>query len=251
MPFYEREDKILNILLQREHITVDELASELFISKPTLRRDLIKLEKKGIILRTHGGASLIKNSADTKIPFSLREMEQNSAKSAIAKKAAAFIKDGYTIMLDATTSAYHIVPYLSDFNNIIVITSSAKTSFLLGEMGIRNISTGGQMILESLSYIGSDAQDTVLNYNADVLFFSCRGLSLDGALSDNSLEENQLRKVMIKQAKKRIFLCDSSKIGNVYLNNLCNLSEIDEIICEKEIPEALTSMCRGRHETGQ
>ena len=110
MPFYEREDKIINILLQKDVMTVNELADKLYISKPTLRRDLMKLEQKGLITRTHGGASLIKNPADTKIPFSLREQEQNNAKTVIAQKAVSFIKDGDIIMLDATTSAYHIVP---------------------------------------------------------------------------------------------------------------------------------------------
>ena len=124
MPFYEREDKILNLLRQKNMMTIDELANQLFVSKPTLRRDLIKLEKKGIISRGHGNASLVQNAPDSKIPFTLREQEQDIAKSAIARKAVTFIKDGDTIMLDATTSAYHIVPLLTDFHNILVITSS-------------------------------------------------------------------------------------------------------------------------------
>jgi len=111
-------------------------------------------------------------------------------------------------------------------------------------MGIKNICTGGNMILESLSYVGSDAIDTISSYNADILFFSCRGLSDNGLLSDNSLEENQLKKAMIKQSQKRMLLCDSTKLGKKYLNNLCDLSEIDEIICEKSLPEELVSKCR-------
>ena len=105
MPFYEREDKIINILLQKEVMTVNELAEKLYISKPTLRRDLLKLEQKGIIARTHGAASLIKNPADTKISFNMREQEQNNAKTIMAQRAVSFIKDGDIIMLDATTSA--------------------------------------------------------------------------------------------------------------------------------------------------
>lgn len=239
MPFYEREDKIINILLQKDVMTVNELADKLYISKPTLRRDLMKLEQKGLITRTHGGASLIKNPADTKIPFSLREQEQNNAKTVIAQKAVSFIKDGDIIMLDATTSAYHIVPYLAAFHNIIVITSSAKTSLALGQMGIRNFCTGGLMIPKSFSYVGGDAQSMVARYNADALFFSCRSLSEDGLLSDNSIEENLLRKTMMRHAKKKIFLCDSSKIGKVSLHNLCHISEVDGIVCETKVPQTI------------
>jgi DeoR/GlpR family transcriptional regulator of sugar metabolism len=63
---------------------------------------------------------------------------------------------------------------------------------------------------------------------------------MDGKLTDNSIEENSLRRIMLCHAKKRVLLCDSSKLGHIYLNNLCHLSEVDEIICERALP---TSLC--------
>lgn len=236
MPFYERENKITDILANCEKISLAELAGKLFISLPTLRRDLIKLEKKGLIIRSHGKVSLAKNPADIKIPFSLRESEQNKAKTQMAKAAAEHIKDGDTIMLDASTSAYFIVPYLAEFKNIIVITSGAKTALLLAQYGISNICTGGRMINKSFSYIGNDAITTISGYNADVAIFSCRGLSLDGTPSDTSAEENDVRRAMMRRAKKKILLCDSKKIGNVYLNNLCDPEDLSEIISDADMP---------------
>lgn len=246
MPFYERQDKILNALLEKECMTTQELSSKLFVSVPTLRRDLIKLEQLGKIIRIHGGAQLVKKSADEKIPILLREQEQNDAKEIMARKAVELVRDGDIIMLDGSTSAYSIIPHLTSFKNLIVITSSAKSSFLLGRMGINNICTGGKMITRSLSYIGEDAERTVKRYNADIVFFSCRGLSMDGKLTDNSIEENSLRKVMLRHAKKKVFLCDSSKLDHTYLNNLCHLSDVDEIICESVLPEHLYEMMNRR-----
>ena len=240
MPFYERQDMILNALLESDHMTTHELSAKLFVSVPTLRRDLIKLEQMGKIIRTHGGARLIKKSADEKIPILLREQEQNDAKEIMARKAAELVRDGDILMLDGSTSACSLIPHLAEFKNLIVITSSAKSSFLLGRMGINTICTGGKMITRSLSYIGEDAENTVRRYNADIVFFSCRGLSMDGKLTDNSIEENSLRRIMLRHAKKRVLLCDSSKLGHTYLNNLCHLSEVDEIICERALP---TSLC--------
>lgn len=244
MPFYEREEKILNALLEKNSMTTQELSAKLFVSAPTLRRDLIKLEQMGKVIRTHGGAQLINKSADEKIPIFLREQEQNDAKEIMARKAVKFIKDGDIIMLDGSTSAYRIIPHLATFKNLIVITSSAKSSFLLGRMGINNICTGGRMITRSLSYIGDEAESTVRRYNADVVFFSCRGLSMNGMLTDNSIEENNLRKVMLNHARKRVLLCDSSKVDQLYLNNLCHLSDVDEIVCESQIAEQLQEMTR-------
>lgn len=244
MPFYEREERILSALLEKESVSIRELSAQLYVSQPTLRRDLIKLEQMGKIVRTHGGAQLLTKPADQKIPFYLRQQEQNDAKTRMAEQAVEWIRDGDIIMLDGSTSAHTVIPLLTRFHNLIVITNSAKSAFLLGNMGIENICTGGRMIPRSLCYIGEDAERTVRNYNADVLFFSCRGLCMDGRLTDTSVEENDLRRHMLRQSAKRILLCDSSKIGNVYLNNLCHLSEIDQLICEEPVPRQLRGMLR-------
>ena len=237
MPYYEREEQLMNIFLQRNTVTMDELAELMFVSKPTLRRDLIKLEQKGLILRSHGTASLVKTSPNALNPFTLREQEQNQAKSTIAHKAVNYIKDGDTIMLDASTSAYHIVPLLADLRNILVITSSAKTAFLLGQMNIPNICTGGQMINCSFSYVGSDALRTISQYNADIVFFSCLGLASNGQITDKSVEENQIRRAMLHRSRKKILLCDSNKLGKTYLHNLCHVSDIDEVLCDAPLPQ--------------
>ena len=92
MSFYDREEKIIDILFNHDTLRTTELAKQLYISLPTLRRDLIKLEQKGIIRRSYGTVSLKTNSADEKIPFMLRQQEHNAEKNDIAQKASAHIK---------------------------------------------------------------------------------------------------------------------------------------------------------------
>ncbi len=244
MSFYEREDKILDILFERQTVGNNELAKMLYISAPTLRRDLEKLEGKGLIIRSHGACSLNRQAADEKISIRYREQEQNAEKVKIAKKAVEFIKDGDVIMLDASTSAQAIVPLLGGFRDLIVITSGAKTSYLLGKMAIKNISTGGQMITKSLSYTGPEALHTIGRYYADVVFFSCRGLANDGRLTDTSIEENEVRRAMLLHARKKVFLCDSKKIGRSCFNTLAHISELDQVVCEQPLPEQLRKQIR-------
>ena len=244
MPFYEREDSILQIWEEKKEISNRELAQRLFISLPTLRRDLEKLEKKGLIVRTHGFCGLNRQIADEKIPFYYREQRQNSQKQRIAKKALQYIRDGNVIMLDASTSAYNIVPLLSSFQNLIVITNSAKASYTLGTMAIKNISTGGHMITKSLSFVGSEAVETISRYYADVVFFSCHGLAPDGRVTDNSVEENEVRKAMISHAGKKILLCDSSKIGRSCFHTLCHISQVDDILCDIPLLENYKALMR-------
>lgn len=232
MSIYNREDQYINLLAQKP-LSIKELSEKLFISEPTVRRDIIKLQKKDLVTRKRGIVTLKSTSPDQRIPLFIRHLEHNETKQLIAKKAAEYIKDGYVIMLDASTTTFHILPYLTNFKNILVITNGAKTALEAASMRIKTICTGGEMTLESFSYIGPDAERTLNKYNADIAFFSCRGVSENGVASDNSIFENSMRKIMIKNSKKSYLLCDKSKFGQTYLNTLCNTDEIEGVISDK------------------
>ena len=242
MSFYSRKNKYMDLLEEAEQISVSELAEKLFISEPTVRRDLSLLKKDDLVIRTHGGVMLNRKVSNTKIPMFLREKEHNSAKSIIGKKASLMVRDGLTIMMDASTTVFNILPYLDSFNNLFVITSGVKTSYMLAKMNISNVCSGGRMISSSFSYVGIDAERTIQNYNADIVFLSCRGLSLDGKITDSSIEENNIRQAMMKNSKKTVLLCDSSKIDKIYLHNLCMADSIDEVICETPLPPKLKKL---------
>lgn len=229
----ERENEIIKILLEKKTISVKELSNRLFASLPSIRRDLASLEKKHLIRRTHGGAILdTSDISDTKIPFILRENEQSAAKVQIGKKAASLVSDNDVVMLDASTSAKSVIPFLQSKKNILIITSGLKTLEAAGERGIKTISTGGELLFSCMSLVGAEAYKTIENYTADILFFSCRGLSQSGLVTDFSLEENYIRKVMLKHAKKKVLLLSSSKIGETYMNTLCKLNDIDYLITD-------------------
>jgi len=231
LSIFNREEKYLRLLGEREH-SVKELSEKLFISEPTVRRDIISLKKKDLITSHRGIVSLKSKYADQRIPLFIRNEEYNEAKKEIAIKAALYIKDGDVIMLDASTTAYHLLPHLTAFKNILVITNGAKTAIDAAAMGIKTICTGGEMLPESFSYIGADAETVLSRYNADIAFFSCRGLSEDGIITDNSIPENSIRRIMIKNSRKSYLLCDKSKFGKKYLNTLCYKDDIDSVLSE-------------------
>lgn len=240
MAFNEREEKILNILYERNKIRNNELAKLLYVSISTLRRDLEKLEEKGLIVKNHGICSLSEKLRDERSQFNLREQEHSVAKIKIAKEAIKLIRDGEVIMIDASSTVYNMIHFLDKFKNLLVITNSAKASIELAAMSIKNICVGGCMVNKSLSYVGQQAIENIRQYNADMVFFSCKGITPDGYLTDTFLEENDIRKEMIRQAKRKVVLCDSSKIGKRYVYNLCHVSEVDDIICEDALPDYIS-----------
>lgn len=232
MSVYNRENQYISLLAQKPY-SVKELSEKLFVSEPTVRRDIALLREKELLICKRGIVSLKTNSPDQRIPLFIRHLEQNEEKRLIARKAARYIKDGYIIMLDASTTAFHLLPHLTDFKNILVITNGAKTALESASMGIRTICTGGELMTESFCYVGTDAESVLKNYNADVAFFSCRGISENNIATDNSILENAMRKIMIQNSKKSYLLCDSSKLGKTYLNTLCNVKELSGLITEK------------------
>jgi len=227
----EREKQILEFILKQKKVTVKELAARLYVSEPSVRRDLASLEKKNLIKRIHGGAMIEETAlSKNKIPFMIRELEESSSKLIIAKKASELVNDNDVIFLDASTSAYAIVPFLASKNNITVVTNGVKALLSLAEYGINTISSGGNLVSSCLALVGEEAHKTIESINADIAFFSCRGISENGELTDIFPDENYVRSRMIKNSKKAYMLCTNDKVGKKFFHNLCKENEIDGII---------------------
>jgi len=236
---YERQDEILAILEQKRTIGIADLSKELYVSEATVRRDLNALEKLGLVKRIYGGVMLSKYASSSDLPLRLREQESRAQKDLIAAKAAEFLHDGATIIMDASSTVQHMIPYLTHYRNLTVITNSLRVVHQLENSDIRIYCTGGNFIARNRAFAGPSAINMLKDFYADYLFFSAQGLSLSGEITDFSEEETALRKIMLTRATKSYFLCDSSKIGQSYLFKLCDSTDVDRIICNTALPESI------------
>lgn len=242
MSFHERKQTLIQLLQKSQELSTSEIAKILYVSEPTVRRDLKKLEESGEIIRVHGGAKNQPLAADLNTPYFIREDMQNIEKALIGQNAAALVDDGDVIFLDASSTTINMLPYLKEKKNIIVITNGAKTALLLGQMGIKNICTGGRMLKNTFAFVGYDAIQTLNRYNADKAFVSCHGLSLDGLATDKSIEENDIRLEMMAHAKESYLLCDSSKFGKTYLHTLCKANVFTDILSDSTLPDSILDL---------
>lgn len=248
MGYIDRENQILEILNKLPTITINDLIKKIYVSEATVRRDLKKLEEKGLILRLHGKIIKASSIADNNVQLALRENLQNPIKVNLAEKSVtSIVKHGNVIILDASTTVMNTVPFLSKYNDIIVITSGLKTSLLLSETTIKFYSTGGRVINASYSYVGQTAINALKNFNADVCFVSCHGLNENGFITDTSELENDVRKTILKQSKRKVLLIDSSKINVNCWHNLCHISEFDDVFCDKPLPLNIQKQIKNFH----
>ena len=232
----ERQDEILDILNKNKSATVEELASELFVSGATIRRDLRMMEAKGLIKRSHGGAMPFKSTAD-ETAFALREQENTAAKKAMANLAVKLIKNGDSVFLDSSTSTGVLIPLLNNFNYLTVTTTGIRNALLLSQTNnVKIYIAGGQILNHSNSIIGTDTIDYISRMHADIAFMSCSGVDIENGFTDTSIEQTKLKKQMRKNARKVAILVDSTKFNKTFLCTDFHFNDIDYLITEKTPP---------------
>lgn len=225
----ERYDKILSILDEEQYISASQLSKKLYVSLPTIRRDLADLSRRNQIIRSHGGAKKVQD-LHTVTPLDFRKTLNSAEKRALCKAAAGLVNDNDIIFIDASTTTLQMADFLSEKKEITVITNGIPLAALLVQKGIKTYCTGGEIFANSMAHFGSFAEDFIRHFNLDLIFFSCHGVSEKGMLTDPSLPETQIRKVAIQQAKKSVFLCDETKFSLSTPYNLFSIRSIDCII---------------------
>jgi DeoR/GlpR family transcriptional regulator of sugar metabolism len=225
----QRQTEILEYIKKYQTISVRQIVKQFYISEATARRDLDALVKTGLVRRVFGGATLVEGS-DKQVPLFVREREYESEKDALCRYASAFIQDGDILFLDGSSTVQFLLPYLKKFKEIIVVTNGLKIARLLSEIHIKVYLAGGLLMENSSVLIGQDTEEFIERFNADLCILSCKGLSEDGKLTDTSYEETKLRKRYLKNAKKKLVLMTSNKVGKKYIHTLCKADEVDRLI---------------------
>lgn len=235
----EREREIISLLEENNYATVEFLAEKIHISPSSIRRDLKKLEMKGMITRSYGGAE-IKESVNKQIPFFLRSHKNTKEKSAVAARAAALVKSGDVIFLDSSTSTYFMIGYLKHIKDITVITNSFATMSECAEYNINSYLAGGKLNPENRSCcIGAKTEEFISGFHADFCFFSVQSVSGDGILYDCFADEIRTRQAMIENSEKSVFLCDNSKLDRYSAYKLCDISCLDYVISDINMEDYL------------
>jgi DeoR/GlpR family transcriptional regulator of sugar metabolism len=232
-----RRDKILAFLQEDGSAKVLDLAKLFKVTEVTIRQDLEKLDKDGLVIREHGGAYL-KDVPNQVKGFALAHQENLDKKELIAKKCLEFIESGDTIILDSGSTTTEIAKMLKGMKNLIIITNALNIALMLGgEPGIEVIVTGGEFKPPTLSLTGQKAADFFKGLHVQKLFLATAGISLKAGLTYPSISDLVVKKAMIEAAEVRYLVADSTKIGKAAFASLGALSLIDYIITDSGIEE--------------
>jgi len=244
----ERRQRVLNIVRERERVSVDLLAKETAASPETIRRDLTELAARGFIRKFHGGATtpnLDTRAANVEGSFQARMREHVQEKRAVARRAAALFEPGETIFIDTGTTTVFFAEELARLSGITVITNSAAIAQAIsrGEEN-RVFLIGGEYKQEAAENVGGLAIEQIGRFRAGHAVLTVGAVEPSG-VTDYDLEEAQIAIAMVTQARSVTVLADSSKIGRSGLFTVAPLEAIDRLVTDNlpddAVAEALAS----------
>jgi DeoR family transcriptional regulator of aga operon len=236
--FNARSEKIMKFLLRLGTATIDEILAEVGSSAPSIRRDLTRLEGRGLIRRTHGGATLVEPFLYEPFrydrSFQAREQRFEAEKRRIGLAAAELVQAGETVGLTAGTTTTHVGRSLRHRENIQVFTNAINIGMeLCNQPGIRTYLTGGAVPWAwSFSLTGNSALNFLDDVYLDRAFLSVTGFDAERGATTIEPEEALVFGKMIKQTKQVVIVSDSSKLGQVSPAFVCQLAEVHILITD-------------------
>lgn len=245
MIYFERQEKILALIKQHECVTVGFLCERIFASPSTIRRDIAQMCDKKLITRVRGGAAALEG-ANQETPSMLRFSRNIDKKKKIAEIAKRYVRNSNTLFLDSSSTVAFLAKELDEFQNVTIVTNGIRSIDILGEKTSARVYACGGLITGNSAITGSETLGMINNFRADIVFFSCMGFSPAAGVTDALLENASVKRAMIKNARKRVLLCDSTKMNQEYFCKICELEEIDVVITDAEPPEEIGKLLQHR-----
>jgi DeoR/GlpR family transcriptional regulator of sugar metabolism len=238
----ERQRHIARLIEEHGRVRVGDLATRFGVSTVTIRKDLVELERQGLLVRAHGGAL----AADRNHPeraFDIRERLQRDEKDAIGALAASLVDDGESIALDASTTALALARHLKvarPWANLTVITNGLRIAAeLAGYPGITVVMPGGFVRWEALSVVGPLGDGLFRKVNVQKAFMGAAGFTIASGLSDATPEEAQIKRLMVGGAHEVIAIVDHTKWQRAAFATFCRTEELTTVMSDDGAPQAM------------
>ncbi|AGB80809.1 transcriptional regulator of sugar metabolism [Serratia sp. FGI94] len=243
-----RLDQIMDYLKSHNLVTVDQLVAAISASPATIRRDLIKLDREGVISRSHGGVTL--NRFIPAQPTTLEKQQRNQReKQAIAQAAAQWVNAGDSLVLDAGTTMLELARQLTHLP-LRVITADLRIALFLSEFKQIEVTIiGGRIDESSQSCIGEHGRRLLRGINPDIAFISCNSWCLEKGITAPTEEKAGLKQDLLANASRRILLADSSKYGAWSLFCASPLASLTHIITDSRLSPELQQTLHGQNFT--
>jgi DeoR/GlpR family transcriptional regulator of sugar metabolism len=234
----ERLQMIMNLLVEQKKVFVKNLAERFDLSETTIRTDMMELEERGLIIRTHGGAILPERSEDRQLIFNknilkFREELFAEEKKRISKATMELIHDGDSVMIDGGSTTHYVAEALKEKRGLTLITTSYYiVTTLIQIPDARIYLIGGLLHREFEDMIGEITTDGLGRFSPDHTIMGTDGISLTQGLTTTEPSIARNKRKMISVSKDLIIVADSSKFGKVAVTKVADLDQVDTLVTD-------------------
>ena len=237
---HKRRQIILSLLRESGMLDVDEVAARLVVSPNTIRNDFNALAAEGLLRRIRGGAALAEPPAGeqgaSNPPFLARCTINHPAKKQMARWAAGLVEDGDSIVLDASSTIYHLAGFLMERRNLTIITNGIEVGRKLAQNPSNTVMLLGGLLRENGIPTADVLSDPILkDLHVRLAFVSCRAFTPAAGLTEADILDAQLKARMVAAASSVIALIDASKFGKVGLAPFARVDQVAHIFTDSRL----------------
>ena len=220
-------------------LSVQEFSEMLKVSQGTVRNDLNALAEQKLITRVRGGGTVTQElTLSNTSGFSVRKSVNETTKRAIGCEAAKLVLPGDAILLDASTTVYHMAQYLLNHNHLRVVTNGIEVGRLLAKNPTNTVMlVGGMLKAGSQSVLGPWSEHFLKDLSTKFAFVSCSGFTPEGGMTELDVFEAQFRIQSIGVTTQVVALIDSSKFGKVDLSASLRVNQITHLYTDNGLGE--------------
>ena len=227
----ERHRRILELLSRSGSLRTSEISGALGVSDETVRKDFEVLEKRGELVRMHGGVSR-PEKLRRELAFTERQAIQRDEKRAIAKLAASRIRANETIFLDASSTVLTLAEFLPDLPLTVLTNALNVLTALADRSNLDLMSTGGLFDARSRSFVGLTAEKSLQRYNIHRAFLSGSGLDLARGASESNARQAAFKERVIATSEEVVLMADHTKLGRKASFFFAEVAEIHCVITD-------------------
>ncbi len=240
-----RQRSIVGRLRSHGSASTEELADLCGVSIATVRRDLIELERLGELRRVHGGAMAERVAdADAVRGFAVVAATDAADKGAVARRAAAMVRDGDSVILDIGTTTMLLARELRGRPVTVVTASLAVLDVLRGDDTVELILLGGVVRRTYHSLVGSLTEDALRQVQGSYVFLGASGVRPDGTVLDTTAVEVPVKRALLDAAEVSVLLVDRHKMPGTGSLRVCEAGAVDVLLTNEGADAATLEACR-------
>lgn len=240
MTVESRQEEILSLLRTHGVVEVEDLATRFGLTTQTIRQDLRDLGDRGLLKRTHGGA--IRMAGVTTRDYSERRIMRGPEKKAIGQRAAALIHNGASLTLNIGTTTEQVATALTGHRQLTIISNNINIITLLsGSIEKELVLVGGRVRQSDGAVVGEDAVEFISRYKVDFAIIGASSLDEDGTVLDFDAREVSVARAILRNARTRVLVADSSKFDVNAPVRICGIADIDYFVTDAPPPQSFVA----------